>query len=404
LRGSSSGWSLHHIVITGCNGGAIIGTVPDEQLRGAHIHPPVMPQRTPTERADPRTSARQAGLRYSTDTRPGISRRRAGRGFSYRDVDGRTIQDRAAIERIRALAIPPAWEEVWICPDPVGHLQAAGRDARGRKQYRYHQRWRTRRDRDKFSRIVAVAKVLPRIRRRCDRDLRRRGLPRDKVLAAVVRLLELSLIRVGNDEYARLNRSFGLTTFRDRHATVRGSSVRFRFRGKSGQQHEVDVRDRRLATIVRHCQELPGQELFQYVDDDAEVRDVTSDDVNAYLREASGADVTARDFRIWAGTVLAYRLLSTVEPATEERTARQNVLAAIRLSAGELGNTPAVARQAYVHPGVLEAYLDGGIAPSRRRRRGSPSSTGQEAASPAEEAAVIELLRGPLDGDARRSR
>jgi DNA topoisomerase-1 len=358
-----------------------------------------------TEPADPRASARRAGLRYSTDAHPGITRRRAGRGFSYRAAGGGTIRDRTELERFRRLAIPPAWEDVWICPDPSGHLQATGRDARGRKQYRYHPRWRTRRDRDKFARIVAVAKVLPRIRRRCDRDLARRGLSRDKVLATVVRLLELTLIRVGNDEYARLNRSFGLTTFRDRHATVRGGTVHFRFRGTSGQEHEIDVRDRRLATIVRRCQELPGQELFQYLDGDGEIHDVTSDDVNAYLREASGADVTARDFRIWAGTVLAYRSLSALQPAKDERGARHNVVEAIRLSAGELGNTPAVARQAYVHPGVLEAYLDGGLSPANRRRPrgpGSPAAAGRM--SPAEEAAVIDLLRGPLDEDARRTR
>jgi DNA topoisomerase-1 len=363
-----------------------------------------MPRRAPIDPTDPRASARQAGLRYSTDARPGLSRRRAGRGFTYRRPDGKTIRDRADIERIRRLAIPPAWQDVWICPDPLGHLQATGRDARGRKQYRYHERWRTRRARDKFARIVAVARVLPRIRRRCNRDLARRGLPRDKVLAAVVRLLELTLIRVGNDEYARLNRSFGLTTLRDRHATVRGESVRFRFRGKSGQQHEVGVRDRRLATIVRRCQELPGQELFQYVDTDGQVHDVTSDDVNTYLRDASGEDVTARDFRIWAGTVLAYRSLSSLEPAVDEQTARRNVVEAVRLSAGELGNTPAVARQSYVHPGVLEAYLDGGIAPVRRRRSGAGAApaAGQPGGSAAEEAALIDLLRGPLDDDARR--
>lgn len=362
------------------------------------------PRIATTEPADPRASARQAGLRYSTDVRPGITRRRAGRGFSYRAPNGRTIRDRAEIERIRRLAIPPAWQDVWICPDPTGHLQATGRDARGRKVYRYHPRWRTRRDREKFARIVAVARVLPRIRRRVDRDLSHRGLSRDKVLATVVRLLELTLIRVGNDEYARLNRSFGLTTLRDRHASVRGSTVRFRFRGKSGREHEVDVRDRRLARVVRRCQELPGQELFQYLDGDGTVRDVTSDDVNAYLRDASGADVTARDFRIWAGTVLAYRSLTVLEPPTDDRDARRNVVEAIRLSAGELGNTPAVARQAYVHPGVVEAYLDGGIVRSRRRRAGGAATGGQAVASPTEEAAVIGLLRGPLDEDARRSR
>ena len=264
------------------------------------------------------SAAREAGLRYSTDSRPGWTRHRAGRGFSYRDTDGSTIRDAETIARIRALAIPPAWTDVWICPWPNGHLQATGRDARGRKQYRYHARWRARRDTDKFDRMLAFAKALPRIRKRCDADLARRGLPREKVLAAVVRLLELTLIRVGNDEYARLNRSFGLTTLRDRHVRVERSAIRFRFRGKSGKQHEVGLRDRRLARVVRTCQELPGQELFQYVDEDGLVRDVTSDDVNDYLRQVGGGAFTAKDFRTWAGTVLAYRALRALQPADSD--------------------------------------------------------------------------------------
>jgi DNA topoisomerase-1 len=356
----------------------------------------------PVTTADPRLSARHAGLRYSTDRRPGIERRRAGRGFSYRGADGQIVRERSVLARIRALAIPPAWTDVWICPDPNGHLQATGRDARGRKQYRYHARWRVRRAEQKFRRIVLVAGALPAIRRRCDRDLARRGLPRDKVLAAVVRLLELTLIRVGNDEYARLNRSFGLTTLRDRHAQVRGTTVRFRFRGKSGQQHDVDVRDRRLAAVVRRCQDLPGQELFQYVDPDGEIRDVASDDVNDYLRAASGMDVTARDFRIWAGTVVAYRSLRGLEPADDERTGRHNVIEAVRRSAGALRNTPAVARQSYVHPGVLAAYLDGGISDQRACRRADRTVRRGEAGSDADEAALIELLREPLGRDAAR--
>jgi DNA topoisomerase-1 len=355
----------------------------------------------PTVRPDPRASAELARLRYSSDRRRGITRRRAGRGFTYLDADGSAIRDPRVLDRIRRLAIPPAWTDVWICPDPAGHLQATGRDARGRKQYRYHQRWRSTRDRAKFERILAVARVLPKIRRRCDRDLARRALTRDKVLATVVRLLELTLIRVGSDEYARLNRSYGLTTMRDRHATVRGASVRFRFRGKSGQLHDVDVRDRRLATIVRRCQELPGQELFQYLDEDGKVVDVTSDDVNAYLRAASGADVTARDFRVWAATVAAYRALSGGEPADDEPAAKRNVLQAIRLSAGQLGNTPAVARQSYVHPGVLEAYLDGSLEPNGRPGRVSSAPGGRSGFDP-DEAAVIELLQDPLERDAAR--
>src|SRR6188508_2063078 len=258
-----------------------------------------------TDLAQPQSdiTARDAGLRHSSDDRPGITRRRSGRGFAYRDRDGATIRDEQVLARIRSLAIPPAWTDVWICPSPIGHIQATGRDARGRKQYRYHPRWRARRDAGKFDRMLEFADALPAIRARCDADLARRGLPREKVLAAVVRLLELTLIRVGNDEYARLNKSFGLTTLKDHHAVVDGSTVHFRFRGKTGKIQEVDLRDRGLAGIVRRCQELPGQELFQYVDDDGEIRDVASDDVNAYLREASGgAGFTAKDFRTWAGT------------------------------------------------------------------------------------------------------
>ncbi|MBA2300106.1 MAG: DNA topoisomerase IB, partial [Chloroflexi bacterium] len=283
--------------------------------------------------ADARAVARDAGLRYSTDTRPGITRRRSGRGFSYRDADGATVRDREVVARIRALAIPPAWTDVWICPWPNGHLQASGRDARGRKQYRYHAQWHERRGTDKFDRMLAFAEALPRIRRRCDTDLARRGLPREKVIAGVVRLLELTLIRVGNDEYVRLNRSFGLTTLRDRHARIEGSAVRFRFRGKSGLSHEVGLQDRRLAQLVRRCQELPGQELFQFVDEDGTVRDLASDDVNAYLREASGGDFTAKDFRTWAGTVLAYRALRALQPGTGEVAAKRNVVEAIRQTA-----------------------------------------------------------------------
>jgi DNA topoisomerase-1 len=293
---------------------------------------------------------------------------------------------------------------VWISADPDGHLQATGRDARGRKQYRYHARWRAGRDEAKFDRIVAFAAVLPRIRRRCDRDLARRSMSHEKVLAAVVRLLELTLIRVGNDEYARLNRSFGLTTLRERHVTVRGASIRFRFRGKSGRHHEVDIRDRRLAGVVRRCQELPGQELFQYLDADGETHAVTSDDVNAYLRAAARADVTTRDFRVWAGTVLAYRALRALEPPTDTQDARRNLVEAVRVSADALGNTPAVARHSYVHPAVLEAYLAGSITPPRRGRK-PPSSelSNFPAADPAAEAAVLGLLKRSLEHDAQRS-
>jgi DNA topoisomerase I len=341
-----------------------------------------------------REAARAAGLRYTTDARPGIRRVRAGKGFTYRDAAGRTIRDAAERRRIAALAIPPAWTEVWISPWQNGHLQATGRDARGRKQYRYHPDWARRRGSDKFARMLEFAGALPRIRRRVEQDLRRQGLPRDKVLAAVVRLLELTLIRVGNDEYARLNRSFGLTTLRDRHARVEGARIRFRFRSKSGVIHESGLRDRRLATIVRRCQELPGQELFQYVDDEGEVQDVSSDDVNAYLRAASGGDFSAKDVRTWAGTVLAFRALRALEPVEREPAARRNVVEAIRSAAAGLGNTPAVAKGSYVHPAVMEAYLEGDVE-SRRRGAAKADDSGLAARLPdrREELALIRLLR-----------
>ena len=360
--------------------------------------PRAVPDADPA-RPTARQSARRAGLRYANSDRPGHSRRRSGRGFTYLDETGKRIRDAATIARIRALAIPPAWTDVWICPDPDGHLQATGRDARGRKQYRYHPDWRAGRSNAKFERIVVFAVVLPRIRRRITKDLAHRSLTREKVLAAVVRLLELSLIRVGNDEYARLNRSFGLTTLRNRHVEIRGATIRFRFRGKSGRQHEVGLRDRRLATVIRRCQELPGQELFAYVDAEGEPHDVTSDDVNAYLRDAARADVTASDFRIWAGTVLAYRALAGLEPAADQQMAKQNVVEAIRISASELGNTEAVARNSYVHPRVPEAYLEGSSKSTRGRAAATASETPAAPEAPtasvvdrAAESAVIELL------------
>jgi DNA topoisomerase-1 len=373
---------------------------------GGNRHRSEVPDHQPSDQqapADPRAAARDAGLRYTTDARPGITRHRSGRGFSYRDPDGRTIRDREVIGRIRALAIPPAWTDVWICPTPNGHLQASGRDARGRKQYRYHARWHQRRGTDKFDRMLDFSEALPRIRRQCDEDLAKRGLPREKVLAAVVRLLELTLIRVGNDEYARLNRSFGLTTLQDRHARIEGSALRLRFRGKSGQSHEVGLRDRRLAAIVRRCQELPGQELFQFVDEAGEVRDIASDDVNAYIREAAGGEFTAKDFRTWAGTVLAYRALRALQPGSGERETKRNVVEAIRQTADRLGNTPAVARGSYVHPAVLDAYLAGSIR-GALVKAAEEQATPPVTATPREEAAVRALLRQRLADDAARSR
>ena len=334
---------------------------------------------------------RFGGLRYAEDGDPGIRRRRCGRGFTYLDPEGRTIRDPDVKRRIKALAIPPAWTDVWICAAENGHLQATGRDARNRKQHRYHVRWSALRGEMKFDRMLAFAAALPAIRERCDRDLALRGVPRDKVLATVIRLLELTLIRVGNDEYARVNRSFGLTTLLDRHARVDGPSIRFRFRGKAGQQHEIGLRDRRLAAVVRRCQDLPGQELFQYVDDGGEVRDIGSSDVNDYLREIAGEDFTAKDFRTWAGTVLAYRALAALEPAATAHGTRRNVTAAMRATADRLGNTPAVARNSYVHPAVIEAYLDGRIG-GERIEAAQDVALGRS--TEAEEAAVIALLRG----------
>jgi DNA topoisomerase I len=347
-----------------------------------------------------REAARAAGLRFATDARPGITRRRRGRGFSYHDPEGRVIRDPDLLRRIRALAIPPAWTDVWICPWPNGHIQATGRDARGRKQHRYHPDWRAHRDEQKYGRLIAFARALPRIRRRVDEDLARPGLPREKVLATVARLLELTLIRVGNDEYSRLNKSFGLTTLRDRHVKVAGSTVRFRFRGKGGKEHEVGLRDRRLAALIRRCQELPGQELFQY-DDDGVVRDVTSDDVNEYIREIAGEEFSAKDFRTWAGTVLAYRALRGLEPAGTEQQTRRNVVEAIRQTAGVLGNTAAVCRASYVHPAVLEAYVDGRIDAATVADDAGTAAAAQTA--PREERAVVELLREQLEGDAARA-
>jgi DNA topoisomerase-1 len=341
------------------------------------------------------------GLRHSSDAKPGISRRRSGRGFAYRDADGGAVRDAETLQRIRKLAIPPAWTDVWICPAANGHLQATGRDARGRKQYRYHARFRARRETAKYERLVEFARALPAIRERVDRDLGRPGLPREKVLAAVVRLLELTLIRVGNDEYARLNRSFGITTLRDRHATVDGTQIRFRFRGKSGRLHEVGLRDRRLATIVKRCRDLPGQELFQYVGADGEPHDVASDDVNAYLAEIAPG-ITAKDFRTWAGTVLAWRALRNVGTGSTDRERRRKVAEAIRETADNLGNTAAVARSAYVHPAVVEAYLDGRIR-SALVEAAEDSDDPPGMTSPDEERAVVSLLRTRLREDAGRS-
>jgi DNA topoisomerase I len=344
---------------------------------------------------DPVRSAEIIGLNYVTDGSPGISREPDREGFRYRNASGRIVDDDETLGRIKSLAIPPAWTEVWICPDPKGHLQATGRDGRRRKQFRYHPRWREIRDETKYARMIVFAQALPRIRERIERDLALPGLPRNKVLATVVRLLEISLIRVGNDEYARANDSFGLTTMRDRHVAVNGSSLRFHFRGKSGKWHDVGIQDRRLAKIVKRCQDLPGQELFQFVDDDGQRRDVRSDDVNAYLREISGEDFTAKDFRTWAGTVLAAMALREFEQFDTKAQAKKNVVAAIEAVSQRLGNTPAVCKRCYVHPHILDSYLDGTLIETLKKRAETELSTALQNLE-VEEAAVLGLLQQRL--------
>jgi DNA topoisomerase I len=332
-----------------------------------------------------------------TDQQPGIRRRRAGKGFAYEGPDGQRIQDETSLVRIRKLAVPPAWTDVWICPSPRGHLQATGRDARGRKQYRYHGRWREVRDETKYERMVEFARALPKMRARIDRDLSRPGLPREKVLATVVRLLETTLIRVGNEEYAKENRSFGLTTLRDRHADVAGPTITFRFRGKGGKEHEVDVTDRRLASVVKRCLDIPGYELFQYLDEDGNQQDVDSADVNEYLQEISGQDFTAKDFRTWAGTVLAAMALQEFEAFDSEAQAKRNIVRAIESVARRLGNTVAVCRKCYVHPAVIEAYMDGSMLKTLRGRADAVMEGSLRELEP-EEAAVLALLRRRLAG------
>ena len=346
-------------------------------------------------------AAKAAGLRYVTDAMPGISRRRAGKGFSYRDAQGRAITERKELARLRALAIPPAWTDVWICPHARGHLQATGRDARGRKQYRYHDEWRAIRDEHKFDRVLVFARALPQIRARVDADLRRQGLPRERVLATVVRLLETTLIRVGNAEYARDNQSFGLTTIRHDHVEVNGSTITFEFRGKSGKVHKVSTRDRRLAKIVRACHELPGQELFTYVDEAGEHRDVDSADVNAYLQDISGEPFTAKDFRTWAGTVLASLALAEFESFDTKAAAKRNVTRAIERVANNLGNTVAVCRKSYIHPAILDSYLDGSLLEFLKGRVEDALRDQLEGLS-AEEAVVLAFLQQRLSREVDR--
>jgi len=345
-------------------------------------------------------SAKEAGLYYGSDADAGITRVKIGRAFGYRGVDGRPVRDRATLERIRSLAIPPAWRTVWIAPRANSHLQATGRDARGRKQYRYHPRWTAVRDETKYTRMLAFARVLPAIRRRVAADLRRTPLSRERVLATVVALLERTLIRVGNDEYARTNGSFGLTTLLDRHVDVRGRRVRFRFRAKSGVMQKIDLEDALLARSVQRCQDLPGQTLFQYVDEAGARRTIASTDVNAYIRDVAGQEFTAKDFRTWSGTVLAASALCADIELASATARKRFVSEAIGEVAARLGNTKAVCRKCYVHPTVIDAFLDGEtIAPFVRT---SGAARGGRHQLSAEEAAVVKLLTARLDSRTRR--
>ncbi len=348
-------------------------------------------------------AARSAGLVYVSDGAPGIRRVGSQTKPQYLDARKRVVKDTVTLARIKRLAIPPAWTDVWICSKANGHLQATGRDARGRKQYRYHPHWRQTRDETKYNRIIDFARALPEVRRTIRKHLKLPGLPRRKVLAAVVKILETGLIRVGNDEYARTNKSFGLTTMRDHHVNVNGSTIRFQFRGKSGKFHKIDIEDRHLARIVAHCQAIPGQELFQYLDDDGKVRDITSTDVNEYLREITGSDFTAKDFRTWGGTVLAAMALQEFERFDTKTQAKKNLLRAIEAVAQRLGNTPSVCRKCYIHPEIINAYLDGAMLDTVRKRTERELS-GKLGALKPEEAAVLAFLQKRLAAEQRNQR
>jgi DNA topoisomerase-1 len=357
----------------------------------------------PAAALDPLVAAERAQLRYVSDTTPGITRRKARNGFDYRLPDGSLVRDLATVKRIRALAIPPAWTDVWICRDRNGHLQATGRDQLGRKQYRYHARWREVRDEAKYGKLLTFGRVLPAIRGRVAADLQRRGLPREKVLAAIVRLMELTLFRVGNSEYARTNKSYGLTTLRDRHVAIEGSHVHLSFRGKSGSQREGDINDRRLARIIKACRDLPGYELFQYVGKDGERHAVGSEDVNAYLREITGEDVTAKDFRTWAGTHLAAEALREFAKLDGEAKRKKAIIRAVEKVARHLGNTPAICRRCYIHPAILDGYLDGSLLGALAAKTQAYLKENIEGMS-AEEAAVTAFLRLRLGDLAEKSR
>jgi DNA topoisomerase I len=360
--------------------------------------------RLPVEAAlDPEVAAKKAQLRYVDDSAPGITRHKARNGFDYRLPEGALVRDIDTLKRIRSLAIPPAWTDVWICLDPNGHLQTTGRDARGRKQYRYHPRWREVRDEAKYSKLLIFTRVLPQLRARVEEDLKRPGLQRERVLAAIVRLMELTFFRVGNSEYVKANRSFGLTTLRDRHVAIEGSGIHISFRGKSGKHHETDINDRRLARIVKDCRDLPGYELFQYLDDEGERHTVGSAEVNDYLREVTGEEITAKDFRTWAGTQLAAEALREFEAFDSETDRKRAVVRAVEKVAKHLGNTPTICRRCYIHPAVLEGYLDGTMLRALAENTRKYLAENIDGMS-AEEAAVTAFLRLRLDELAKQNR
>jgi DNA topoisomerase-1 len=354
-----------------------------------------MPSAIAIKPVDSIQCARSAGLRYVIDTSPGIRRKKTGTGVVYIGADGHVIRDAEILARIKSLAIPPAWRDVWICPIEHGHLQATGVDAKGRKQYRYHPRWREVRDETKYDRMLIFGRMLPTIRKRVQHDLSRPGLCREKILATVVRLLETTLIRVGNEEYARQNDSFGLTTMRDRHVDVSGTTLRFAFRGKSGITHAVDLTDRRLAKIVKQSQDLPGYELFQYIEEDGTRASIDASDVNAYLKEIAGDEFTAKDFRTWAGTVLAARALQECQAFDSQAQAKRNIVQAIEAVAKRLGNTKAVCRRCYIHPAVITHYMDGSLLQTLNRRLKKELTQSVHRLS-REESAVLALLQQRL--------
>ena len=347
-------------------------------------------------------SAAAAGLRYVTDAMPGIRRQRQGRGFTYIDPDGHVIRSREAINRFRSLVIPPAWTDVWICPHEDGHLQVTARDARGRKQYRYHPGFRQHRDGTKFERMFELSDVLWKIRERVEKDIELDGLARDKIMATVVWLLETTLIRIGSDEYAKANKSFGLTTLRRRHVAVVGHELRFEFRGKSGIQHAVAVTDRRIARIVQRCQALRGEELFKYLDDEGKRQTVQAEDVNAYLQDITGREITAKDFRTWAGTMLVAEALRKIGPAKTKREAEKNIVAAVDVTAKRLGNTRSVCRKYYIHPALIEAYLEGSVLPPLPERQWSKRKS-QGPTLRQHEIDVLAFIKARLKGGVRRA-